>query len=137
MATVADDKTKSKTEPRDPREKFLNYAQMVQGVCQVYDPRLTPTERLFLNCLAAYSVKTDPHPRNEKLMRACGVNSRQSVNKIAHRLLEKKLIEIVSHAKGGRGMAVTYRVRVQDARFPWPKKEKPATQEAPVSATKP
>ncbi len=126
--------------------KYHNHAQLVQGVCQVDDDSLTPTERLFLNCLAAYSVKTYPHPGNDRLRRACGVSSRQGVNKIAKRLADKKLIEKLDHSKGGRGMAVVYRIITEDPRFPDPKgatvelplsDKQPATPELPLSKRKP
>jgi hypothetical protein len=122
----------------------LNQTQLLQGVCQVCEPTLTPTERIFLLTLAAFQVRTFPsienypHPGNEKLMLACGVSSRQAVNKIADRLIARRLLEIVAHAQGGRGLAVVYRICVEDSRFPWPKeKEKPATLELPLSPSKP
>lgn len=124
-------------------EKYRNHAQLVQGVSQIDDPTLIPTDRLFLNCLAAHAVKTLPHPGNQRLMRACCVRSRQSVNKIARRLLDKKLIEIVDRGDG-RGHAAVYRICVEDDRFPKPatpelpvSEDKPATLEAPVSENKP
>ena len=106
------------------QRKYANFAQLVQGVSQANDPTLQPTDRLFLNGLAAYSVKENPHPGNRRLMRACGVTTRQGLNKIAKRLLIAKLIEIID--PGGGNHATVYRICVEDGRFPWPKK-KPAT----------
>jgi hypothetical protein len=129
--------------------KYLNHAQLVQGVSQVADDSLTQGERLFLLVLAAFTLKEDPHPGNEKLAIACGITTRQGVNKIASKLAKKNLIEIVSFGNG-RGKATVYRIRVEDDRFPPPKKtssatpphaheqdDKPATVELPVSGDKP
>ena len=137
--------TSSSERPR----KYLNYAQLVQGVSQVADDSLTQGERLFLLVLAAFTLKEDPHPGNEKLAIACGITSRQGVNKIASKLEKKNLIQIVSFGNG-RGKATVYRIRVEDDRFPSPKKksgatpphtnkpeDKPATIELPVSGDKP
>ena len=117
---------KSKSEPR---RKYLNHAELVQGVCQVDDQALLATDRLFLNCLAAHTVNEYPHPGNQRLVRACGIRSRQGLNKIEARLLAKKLIEIVEPG-GGRNNATVYRICVEDERFPWPKQ---ATPELPFS----
>jgi hypothetical protein len=119
--------------------KYTNHAQLVQGVSQVADDSLTQGERLCLLTLAAFNVKTDPHPGNEKLARACGVKTRQGVNYLIKKLLDRRLIEITGHARGGRGMAVTYRIRVEDDRFPPPRKaaNNPATPDLHVSDDKP
>jgi hypothetical protein len=119
--------------------KYANYAQLVQGVSQVADESLTQSERLCLLTLAAFNVKTDPHPGNDKLMRACGVTTRQGLNAIVKKLLDKRLIQIVGHARGGRGMAVAYRIRTEDNRFPSPSKagKKPASPELHVSDEEP
>src|SRR5882672_11043475 len=96
---------------RDARRKYLNQTQLGQGVSQCYDPRLTQSERLYLMCLAVHDGKTGSHPGNQKLMRACGVTSRQALDRIRDKLLDKRLIEIVGNAKGGRGLAVVFRIR--------------------------
>lgn len=136
---MADDsKTKNpaqeKSAVRNPRHKYTNYAQLVQGVGQVNDSSLEPTDRLFLSCLAAHHVKTFPHPGNKKLIRACGIKTRQGLNGIERRVLAKKLIEIVEPG-GGRNHATVYRICVEDDRFPWP--EKPASPDLPFPASKP
>jgi hypothetical protein len=105
--------------------KYANYAQLVQGVCQVNDPTLTQGEQCFLNCLAAHSLKEHPHPGNAILIRACRVSGRTGVNHIAKKLIAKKLIEVVAFGKGGHGMATVYRIRTEDDRFPSPKKSNP------------
>ncbi len=134
---MPNDNTENKNTAKDPPRKYANFAQLVQGVSQVDSPTLEPTDRLFLNCLAAHNLKENPHPGNKRLMRACGVASRQSVNKIARRLLDKKLIEIIERGDG-RGNATIYRICTEDDRFPWPEmKNKPATLELPVSGHKP
>jgi len=99
--------------------KYANHAQLVQGVGLVDDPSLILSDRAFLNCLAAYSIKEDPHPGNKKLARWCGVKSRQAVNKIQDRVLGKNLAVIVT--PGGGSDATVYRICVEDPRFPWPK----------------
>jgi hypothetical protein len=102
-------------------------------VSQVYDPRLSQGERLFLLALAAFTVKTDPHPGNEKLAKACGVKSRRGVHYIANGLLKKQLIQIVE-VGNGRGKATVYRLCIEDPRYPWPDKpapEKPQKPEVP------
>jgi len=147
MPNLDDKNSQVKTENeihRDLRHKYLNQTQLLQGVAQIEEPSLTPTERIFLLTLAAFQVRTlpsienYPHPGNRVLMTACGVSSRQGLNKIAERLLEKRLLEKLAHAQGGRGMAVVYRLCVEDTRFPWPKdKPKPATEELPLSRNKP
>ena len=109
-------------------KKYHNYAQLVQGVAQVNDPTLSQGERLFLDCLAGYCVKTYPHPGNEKLARACGITTKQGVRKIAHRLINRGLIEI-REVGNGRGNATIYRIITEDPRFPLPKQ---ATDELPV-----
>jgi hypothetical protein len=124
-----------KKNPSQAKSKYSNFAQLVQGVCQVNEPNLEPTDRLFLNCLAAHTVGGDPHPGNGRLMRACGVGSRQAVNKIEKRVCERhKLAKIVTpgggHDAGGAGRATVYRIRIEDDRFPYPKpKPLPATLE--------
>jgi hypothetical protein len=138
----------SVAQAKNPKQaKYANHTQLVQGVCQVDDGRLlglrqcflTQAERCFLNCLAAFWVSGDTvHPGNDKLMMACGVHSRQAVRKIAARLVEKKLIEIVAHGHGGRGLATCYRICIEDARFPGPKKKSlPTTEELSVEGTQP
>jgi hypothetical protein len=121
------------TQEKNPRAKYSNQTQLLQGVFAVREPRLSQGERLFLMGLASYTVhpasEVYAHPGNRALMDGCRV-TRQGVNYIAKQLLEKNLIEIMGHAQGGHGMAVEYRVRVEDDRFPWPKsKAKPATDE--------
>jgi hypothetical protein len=128
---------KVKNETRHPRQKYCNHAQLVQGVGLVNEPTLEWTDRLFLNCLAAHNVKTDPHPGNKKLMRWCGVTSRQGINGVSERVLAKKLAEVVTPG-GGRNHATVYRIRVEDDRFPWPEDaSKPATPDLPFSRNKP
>jgi hypothetical protein len=113
--------------------KYANYAQLVQGVSQVYDPRLSQGERLFLLALAAFTVKTDPHPGNQKLAQACGVLTPRGVQYIAKGLVKKQLVQIVE-VGNGRGKATVYRLCTEDPRYPWPDKpapEKPQKPELP------
>jgi hypothetical protein len=127
-------------------QKFRNQTQRLQSVAQVILPadgsqsqRIAALgERLFLMTLAAFDVDGQgSHPGNEKLALACGVKSRQAVNKIADRLEAKKLIEILEIGNG-RGKATVYRICYEDARFPAPKSNpKPATQALPFSGDKP
>jgi len=115
------------------KSKYENHAQLVQAVCQVAEPTLTQGEQCFLNCLAAHWTHANdlPHPGNARLAIACRVSTRQGVNKIAKRLIKRRLIEIVGNATGGRGKAATYRIRIEDSRFP--EHKKPATVELHVS----
>jgi hypothetical protein len=127
-------------------QKFRNQTQRLQSVAQVILPadgsqrqRIAALgERLFLMTLAAFDVDGEgSHPGNEKLALACGVKSRQAVNKIADRLEAKKLIEILEIGNG-RGKATVYRICYEDARFPAPKSNpKPATPAASVSEINP
>ncbi len=119
---------------RMAEKKYQNHAQLVQGVCQVNDKTLTLSERCFLSCLAAYSVKTYPHPGNDKLMVACGVTTRQGVNAIANRLIHRRRLIEVLEVGNGRGKATVYRICTEDPRFPLPK---PATVELLVSDEEP
>lgn len=55
----------------------------------------------------------------------------------ANQLVAKNLIEIVE-VGNGRGKATVYRIRVEDPRFPWPKKQdKPGRLDFPVSEINP
>jgi len=128
---------------RDPRLKYLNQTQLLQGVAQVDDFRLSQGEALFLLTLAAFTVRTFPsreyypHPGNQILMAACRVTTRKGVNYLANQLVAKNLIEIVQ-VGNGRGRATVYRIRTEDPRFPWPKKkEKPGSLNFPVTETNP
>lgn len=114
--------------------KYNNHVELVQGVLQVEDESLTQGERLFLNVLAAHNVKELPHPGNDRLARGCGIKTRQGVNYVRDALIKKRLIEIVGNSRGGRGLAVTYRILTGDPRFPSPK---PASNDLPVSDAKP
>src|ERR1035438_4269138 len=106
--------------------KYQNHAQLCQGVCRVNEPTLEPTDRLFLNCLAAHTVGEHPHPGNDRLMQSCGVTTRQGLNRIADRVCNRhKLAEVVTPG-GGRGLSTVYRICTEDPRFPAPK-PKPAT----------
>jgi hypothetical protein len=87
------------------QQKYKNHGQLVQGVSQVDDRELTQGERLLLNVLAAFNVKNNPHPGNDKLARACGVTSRQGVNRIVNKMVAKKLIEI-AEVGNGRGKTI-------------------------------
>jgi hypothetical protein len=122
-------------------KKYHNHAQLVQGVSQVNDSTLSQGERCFLNCLAAYSVKTYPHPGNEKLRIACGLKTRQGVNYIASKLIGRRLVEIIGHGRGGHGMAAVYRICTDDPRFPFPKPatvdKEPASSDLQVSGSQP
>ena len=124
---------------RDPRHKYLNQTQLLQGVAQVDDSRLSQGECLFLLTLAAFTVRTFPraenypHPGNQILMATCRITTRKGVNYLANQLVAKQLIEIVE-VGNGRGKATVYRIRVEDTRFPWPKNtEKPGSSDFPVS----
>ena len=143
-------KTNANGNSSQAKAKYSNQTQLVQGVSQVNDPTLTQGERLFLNCLAAFTVHDHPHPGNAQLIRACGIRSRQGVNKIARKLEAKKLIQILERGDG-RGKATVYRICVEHPAFPWPRKkadkpgspdfpfrgQEPATPELSVSADKP
>lgn len=122
------------TQAKNPRAKYSNQTQLLQGVAAVREPHLSLSERLCLFTLAAYTVRPlseqYAHPGNAILMQACAVATRQGMNKVMKRLREKKLIEPMGHEQGGRGHATEYRICVEDPRFPWPtSKAKPATAE--------
>jgi hypothetical protein len=116
------------------KRKFKNYAELVQGVSQVDDPKLENTDRLFLLCLAVHSVKEDPHPGNTRLKRCCGVSSDSGLDKIRNRVLASRLAIVVERG-GGRGHANVFRICEEDHRFPVPGKAR--TPECPVSHEKP
>jgi hypothetical protein len=121
--------------PSEPywRVKYRNFAELVQSVLQVAEKELQPTDRLFLSCLAAHSVKDNPHPGNERLTGACGLKTRQGVNKVADRIRKLKLAEVVDYANGGQGKSTVWRICVEDSRFPSPNSDGiPATQELQV-----
>jgi hypothetical protein len=126
-------KNDSKQE-KNPRAKYLNQTQLLQGVAAVNEPLLSPSEHRCLFTLASFTVRplseVYAHPGNAILMQACAIATRQGMNAVTKRLLKKKLIEPMGHEKGGRGMATEWRICVEDERFPWPKsKAKPATVE--------
>jgi hypothetical protein len=127
-------KSKLHENPNGHKPKYSNFAQLAQGVSQVADATLSQGERLFLNCLAVHSVKENPRPGNARLMRACGVTSRQGLNYIARLLIEKGLIEVVAYGKGGHGMATVYRICTEDDRFP---KREPTSSDLQVSDSQP
>lgn len=113
--------------------KYKSYADLVQAVSQVRDTSLTQGECLFLAVLAAHSVKGNPHPGNERLRIGCRVTTVRAVQKIAEKLIHKRLIEVVQRGDG-RGNATVYKIRVDDDRFP---PAKPRTPEDMVSQCKP
>jgi hypothetical protein len=125
---------------QNPHPKYANHAQLIQGASQVTEPSLSQGGRLFIITLAAFSVKENPHPGNEKLAVACGVKSRQGVNYIAQEVIRKKLVEVVAYGRGGHGMAVEYRLCTEDPRFPPPPRKptkQPATSDLHVVAKEP
>lgn len=115
--------------------KYANLAQFFCGVTMVNDTSLSQGERLALVGLAAFADYRTAlaHPGNSALMRATGCKSRQGINYIVRRLIDRGLIQMVSKGDGGRGLATVYRLSVEDERFPMPK---PATDNLRVSESK-
>lgn len=126
--TMAETKTTSQT-------KYRNFIQFVHGVGLVRELKLSPLDRLALNCLAAH---TDFHsgiarPGEERIAAWCGCYPR-SVRRTLRRLWDRELIARASVGTGGRGLAAEWRILVEDPRFPDPK---PGPNKDRVSSNKP
>lgn len=113
--------------------KYTSIAQLLLAVESVQES-LTRGEKMFLTVLAnrANFVTGESFPGNEALMRGTMCKTRQGVNHIAKKLIEKNLVEIVANAEGGRGKAAVYKILLEDARFP---AAKPASQDLQVLET--